>query len=63
MITVTKNECRNNYDVQMQEFNSFLKINMNYIKQVVPMNPTLTKTDELRINDYSEYDKIRKHIE
>lgn len=46
----------------MQEFNSFLKINMDYIKQVVPMNPTLTKTDEWRINDYSEYDKIRKDI-
>lgn len=62
MPTVTINKPKNNYDVQMKEFNSFLKNNIEFIKQVVPMNPTLTKNDEWRTGDYSEYDKMRKNI-
>lgn len=62
MPTATISILKNNYDVQMQEFNSFLKNNIDYIKQVVPMNPTLTKNDEWRTDDYSKYDKIRKNI-
>lgn len=62
MPTVTINKPKNNYDVQMKEFNNFLKNNIEFIKQVVPMNPTLTKNDEWRTGDYSEYDKMRKNI-
>lgn len=62
MPTVTINKPKNNYDVQMKEFNDFLKNNIEFIKQVVPMNPTLTKNDEWRTGDYSEYDKMRKNI-
>ena len=62
MPTVTINKPKNNYDVKMKEFNNFLKNNIEFIKQVVPMNPTLTKNDEWRTGDYSEYDKMRKNI-
>lgn len=60
-ITMSKSET-NNYEVQMQEFNKFLKDNMSFIKQITPMNPTLSKEDEWRTDDYSKYDEIRKNV-
>ena len=60
-ITMSKSET-NNYEVQMQEFNKFLKDNMSFIKQITPMNPTLSKEDEWRTGDYSKYDEIRKNV-
>lgn len=60
-ITMSKSET-NNYEVQMQEFNKFLKDNMSFIKQIIPMNPTLSKEDEWRTDDYSKYDEIRKNV-
>lgn len=60
-ITMSKSET-NNYEVQMQEFNKFLKDNMSFIKQITPMNPTLSKDDEWRTDDYSKYDEIRKNV-
>ena len=60
-ITMSKSET-NNYEVQMQEFNKFLKDNMSFIKQITPMNPTLSKEDEWRTDDYSKYDEIRRNV-
>lgn len=56
-ITMSKSET-NNYEVQMQEFNKFLKDNMSFIKQITPMNPTLSKDDEWNDPIYDHYAKI-----
>lgn len=45
------------------QFNKFLKDNMEFIKQITPMNPVISKDDEWRTDDYSSYDKIRNDIE
>lgn len=60
-ITMNKNDVKE-YETQMKEFNDFLKNNMDFIKQVIPMNPTISKDDEWRTDDYSKYDDIRKTI-
>lgn len=60
-ITMSKSET-NNYETKMQEFNKFLKDNMSFIKQITPMNPTISKDDEWRTDDYSKYDEIRKNV-
>ena len=44
------------------QFNKFLKDNMEFIKQITPMNPTILKDDEWIMNDYSKYDEIRNDI-
>lgn len=44
------------------QFNKFLKDNMEFIKQITPMNPAISKDDEWRTDDYSSYDKIRNDI-
>lgn len=44
------------------QFNKFLKDNMEFIKQITPMNPTISKDDEWQTDDYSSYDKIRNDI-
>lgn len=63
MATITMNVTEtNSYENQMNEFNSFLKNNMDFIKQIVPMNPAISKDDEWRTDDYSKYDEIRKKI-
>ncbi len=50
------------YETQMNEFNDFLKNNMDFIKQIVPTNPSISKDDEWRTDDYSKYDEIRKNV-
>ena len=35
---------------------------MEFIKQITPMNPVISKDDEWRTDDYSSYDKIRNDI-
>lgn len=35
---------------------------MEFIKQITPMNPDISKDDEWRTDDYSSYDKIRNDI-
>ena len=47
------------YETQMNEFNDFLKNNMDFIKQIVPINPSISKDDEWRTDDYSKYDEIK----
>ena len=44
------------------QFNKFLKDNMEFIKQITPMNPVISKDDEWITNDYSKYDEIRNDI-
>lgn len=60
-ITMSRTETKD-YETQMKEFNDFLKDNMNFIKQITPMNPTISKDDEWRTDDYSKYDEIRKNV-
>lgn len=63
MPTITMNVTETkDYESQMKEFNDFIKNNMEFIKRITPMNPTISKDDEWRTDDYSEYDKIRKNI-
>lgn len=63
MPTITMNKIeKTDYETQMQEFNDFLKNNMEFIKQIAPMNPTISKDDEWRTDDYSKYDEIRKNV-
>lgn len=50
------------YETQMNEFNDFLKNNMDFIKQIVTTNPSISKDDEWRTDDYSKYDEIRKNV-
>lgn len=47
------------YETQMNEFNDFLKNNMDFIKQIVPINPSISKDDEWRTDDYFKYDEIK----
>lgn len=35
---------------------------MEFIKQITPMNPAISKDDEWIANDYSKYDEIRNDI-
>ena len=43
------------------QFNKFLKDNMEFIKQITPMNPVISKDDEWGTDDYYSYDKIRNY--
>lgn len=40
------------------DLNNFISENMGLIKQISPLNPCISKQDEWRTDDYSEYDKI-----
>ena len=44
------------------QFNKFLKDNMEFIKQITPMNSAISKDDEWITDDYSKYDEIRNDI-
>ena len=41
------------------QFNKFLKDNMEFIKQITPMNPVISKDDEWNDHIYDNYDEIR----
>lgn len=52
----------NDKPITNDEFNAFLKANMGFIKKITPLNPTISKDDEWRTDDYSEYDEIRRNL-
>ena len=60
----TINDFKNKLKLKFKliQFNKFLKYNMEFIKQITPMNPDISKDDEWRTDDYSSYDKIRNDI-
>lgn len=60
----TINDFKNKLKLKFKliQFNRFLKNNMEFIKQITPMNPTISKDDEWITNDYSKYDEIRNDI-
>lgn len=62
MATITNEIKMQNCEIKMKEFNDFLRDNMGFIKQIVPTNPSISKDDEWRTDDYSKYDEIRKNI-
>lgn len=41
----------------IEDFNKFLKENIEYIKSITPINPSISIDDEWRTDDYSEYEK------
>lgn len=57
IITMNKIE-KHDYETQMQEFNDFLKNNMKFIKQIAPMNPTISRDDEWNDPIYDHYAQI-----
>lgn len=55
MPTIAINKPKKDYDVQMREFNDFLKRNIEFIKRVTPTNPTISKDDEWNDPIYDDY--------
>lgn len=56
-ITMSRTETKD-YETQMKEFNDFLRNNMDFIKQITPMNPTISKDDEWNDPIYDHYAQI-----
>lgn len=54
--TMIRNEIKD-YETQMKEFNDFLRANMDFIKQITPINPTISKDDEWNNPIYDNYAK------
>lgn len=59
MPTITmETKTNKTYNETMREFNEFLKANMDFIKQITPMNPTISKDDEWNDPIYDHYAQI-----
>lgn len=50
------------FKFKLIQFNKFLKYNIEFIKQITPMNPTISKDDECNDPIYDNYDEIRNDI-
>lgn len=48
----------NDKPITNEEFDAFLKANMDFIKKITPLNPTISKDDEWNDSIYDKYDTL-----
>jgi len=46
-----------------RDFNKFLADNRGYTKEITPVNPVISRDDEWRTDDYTEYDTLRGNLD